>query len=156
MHGDVFKDGSRISATFKMELFSKIGNVTVYSQCTVALACCFGNSTIFTGKIKIGSKWPCLEGGINCDFLFLQIFENENYFVSLTFCFISKINYKNENWYYCSGIIVDFIFRGFIIRNNHQHMFWKMLRKCRKSSCERVLFLKKNKGWHKFILHNAT
>ena len=38
MHGDVFKDGSRISATFKMELFSKIGNVRVYSQCTVALA----------------------------------------------------------------------------------------------------------------------
>ena len=38
--------------------------------------------------------------------MFLHFFENANYFLapitfSLTFCFISKINYKNENWYHC-------------------------------------------------------
>ena len=122
MHGDVFKDGSRISATFKMELFSKIGNVRVYSQCTVALASV--TQPFLQAKLRLDRNDHALKAAFfNCDFLFLQIFENENYFVSLTFCFISKINYKNENWYYCSGIIVDFIFRGFIIRNNHQHMF---------------------------------
>ena len=37
--------------------------------------------------------------------MFLQFFENANFITpitfSLTFCFISKINYKNENWCYC-------------------------------------------------------
>ena len=54
VHGDVFKDGSSKSATFKMELFATIGNGRVYNQCTVVFACCYGNSTIFTDKVKTG------------------------------------------------------------------------------------------------------
>ena len=54
VHGDVFKGRSRNSATFKMELFATIGNGRVYNQWTVVFACCCSNSTIFTGKIKIG------------------------------------------------------------------------------------------------------
>ena len=54
VHGDVFRDGSRNSTTFKMELFATIGNGRVYNQWTVVFACCYGNSNIFTDKIKIG------------------------------------------------------------------------------------------------------
>ena len=54
MHGDVFKDGSRNSATFKMELFATIGNGKVYNQWIVIFTSGCNNSTIFTGKIKIG------------------------------------------------------------------------------------------------------
>ena len=54
VHGDVLKDGSKNSVTFKMQLFSTIGNGRLYNQWTVVSACCCGNSTIFTGKIKIG------------------------------------------------------------------------------------------------------
>ena len=32
MHGDIFKDGSRNSDTFKMELFATIGNGRVYNN----------------------------------------------------------------------------------------------------------------------------
>ena len=54
VHGHVFRDGSRNSATVKMELFATIGNGRVYNQWAVVFACCCGNSTTFTGKIKIG------------------------------------------------------------------------------------------------------
>ena len=54
VHGDVFQDGPRNSATFKMELFATIDNGRVYNQWTVAFTCCCGNSTIFAGKIEIG------------------------------------------------------------------------------------------------------
>ena len=53
VHNDIFKNGSRNSATYKMELFVITGNGRVYNQWTVLLACCCGNSSIFTGKIKI-------------------------------------------------------------------------------------------------------
>ena len=53
VHDEVFKDKSRNSGTFKMELFATIGNGRAYSQWTV-FACCYGNSTIFNAKIKIG------------------------------------------------------------------------------------------------------
>ena len=53
MHGDIFKDRSKNSASFKMDLFETVGNGTAYNQWTVAFACYCGNSTIFTGKIKI-------------------------------------------------------------------------------------------------------
>ena len=139
-----------------MELFATIGNGTVYKQWTIVFACCCGNSTIFTGKIKIRWKWPCFEGGIRYDFLFCRhvftFFQKHQLLsVSLTFCFISKSNYKNENWYHC-----QFHLRGFINRSNHQHMFWKMLliiTKYRKNSCEGVFLKKKKiKDWNKFIL----
>ena len=72
VHGDVFKDGSRNSAKFKMELFPAIGNGRACNQWTVLCVCCCDNSTIFTGKIKIRWKWPCLEGGIRYNFLFYR------------------------------------------------------------------------------------
>ena len=53
VHGNVFKDGSRNSAIFKMELFTTIGNGRVYNQWTVVFAYCCSNSTIPTDKIKI-------------------------------------------------------------------------------------------------------
>ena len=53
MNGNVFKDGSRNSATFKMELFAAIGNGRVCNHGQLLFACCCGNLTIFTGKIKV-------------------------------------------------------------------------------------------------------
>ena len=53
VHGDVCKDGPRDAATFKMELFARIGHDRVYDQWTVVFVCCSGNLIIFTGKIKI-------------------------------------------------------------------------------------------------------
>ena len=54
MHGSVFKDGSRNSAIFKLELFATIGNSKAYNQWTVVFACCCSKSTVSKGKIKIG------------------------------------------------------------------------------------------------------
>ena len=104
--GGIFKDRSKNSATFKVELFPTTGKGRIYNQWTVVIACCCIKSIVFTDKIKIGWKWPCLEGGIRYDFLFCRhVFtffrKCQLLSVSLTFCFISKINYKNENWYYC-------------------------------------------------------
>ena len=53
IHGEVFKDESKNSAIFKMELFAKIGTGRAYNEWTVFAHCC-GNSTMFNGKIKIG------------------------------------------------------------------------------------------------------
>ena len=139
VHDNTFKDGSRNSAPFKIELFETIGNGRVYIQWTVVFAYYCNNLIIFTAKIKTGWKWPCLEGSIRYDFLFCRhvftfFWKCQLLSVSLTFCFISKITKKK------TGIIVDFIFRGFINRSKHQHMFWKkLLIKCKKNSCERVL-----------------
>ena len=36
VHSEVFKDGSRNSAIFKMELFATIGNGRAYNQWTVS------------------------------------------------------------------------------------------------------------------------
>ena len=109
VHGNIFKDGSRNFATFKMELFAAVGNGRACNQWTVVFVCRCGNSTIFTGKIRIRWKWPCLEGGMRYNLLVCRhvftFFKNANYFhhiitFSLTFCFILKISYKNENWYH--------------------------------------------------------
>ena len=54
MHGGVFKDRSRNSAIFKIELFATIGNGRVYNQWIVVFAYGCSNLTIFTGKIKTG------------------------------------------------------------------------------------------------------
>ena len=104
VYGGVFKDGSWNSATFKMEFFATISNGRAYNQWTLVFACCYNNLTIFKGKIKIGWKWPCHEGCIRYAFLFWRhaftFFRKcQLLSVSLTSCFISKIDCKNENWY---------------------------------------------------------
>ena len=38
MLGDIFKDGYKNSATFKMELFAAIGNLRAYNQWIVVFA----------------------------------------------------------------------------------------------------------------------
>ena len=86
MHDDIFKNGSRNSTTFKMELFATVGNVRAYNQWMLVFAhCCGGKLTIVASKIKIGWKWSCLKGGIRNDFLFcgyvLHFFKNVNYFL---------------------------------------------------------------------------
>ena len=52
LHDGVCKDGPRNFATFKMELFAKIGDDRVYDQWTEVFVSCCSNSTIFTGKLK--------------------------------------------------------------------------------------------------------
>ena len=139
MHGEVFKNGSRNFAIFKMELFATIGNSRAYSQ-WVVFACCCHNLIFITGKIKIRWKWPCLEGGIRYIFLFWRhVF---TFFRKCQFLFHqNSVSFKKLITKMKTGIIVDFIFGGFINRSNHQHMFWKMLLiKCRKNICEGVLF----------------
>ena len=140
VHFNIVKDGSRNSAPFKMELCATICNDRVYNQWMVVFACCCSNSTIFTDKIKMEWKWSCLEGGIRYNFLFCRhvftfLWKSQLLSVLLTFFLFWILITKMK-----TGIIVDFIFPGFINRSNHQHMFWKMLIKCRKNSCERVLF----------------
>ena len=103
-HGEVLKDKSRNFAIFKMNLFAKTVNSRAYNQWTV-IACCCGNSTIFSGEIKIRWKWPCLEFGVRytvlfCRHVFTFFRKCQLLSVSLTLCFISKINYKNESWYH--------------------------------------------------------
>ena len=114
VHGDVFKDGSRTSATFKMGLFAAIGNDRAYKQLTVVFACCCGNPTLFACKIKIVWKWPCFEGCIRHVFLFCRhaftfFLKLKFLLVLLTFCFISKVKYKNENRYHCWFHVPKFI-----------------------------------------------
>lgn len=104
----------RNSATFKMEVFATIGNgrklesFSFWWACKqwAVFACCCGNLTIYKGKIKIGWRWSCLEGGLRCALLFCRnIFpffrKNQLLFVPLTFCLDSKTNYKNEKRYHC-------------------------------------------------------
>ena len=142
----------RNSATFKMEVFATIGNGRklesyfirwVFKQWTVC-ACCWGNLAIFTSKIKIGWKWPRLEGGPRYTLLFCRhvltfFFQKANYSLfHLNSVSIRKLITKMK-----TGIIVDFIFLGSTNRSNHQHVFWKMLLiKWRENSCEGVIFKK--------------
>ena len=152
MHGNVFKDRSRNFATFKMELFATIDYGRVYNQYTIVFACCCSNLIIFTGKIKIGWKWPCLEGGIRHDFLFCRhvfTFFQKRQLLCSTICFISKINYKNENWYHYRFHLPVFYwhkqpFNTYILKD--------VVNKMQEKQLWRSYFLKKNKDWNKFIL----
>ena len=145
MHGNVFKDRPRNSATFKMELFATIGNGRVYNQRAVVFACCCSNSTIFTGKFKMKWKWPSFESAIRHNLFIwyvLTFFRKRQLLsVSLTFCFISKNNYKNENWYHCWFHPPGFVLTERTINICSEKM---LLIKYEKSSGEGV-FLKKNK-----------
>ena len=62
-------------------------------------------------KLKSDKNGYALEGAsntISCFVdMFLHSFENTDYF-SLRFCFILKINYKNENWYNCRFHLLGF------------------------------------------------
>ena len=91
VHGNVFKDRSRNSVTFKMELFATIGNGRAYNQWTVVFACCCGNSTMFKGKIKIGENGHALKAASDTLSCFVDMFET-----SITFCF-TNILFHFEN-----------------------------------------------------------
>ena len=54
VHGNIFRDRSQNSASFKMKSSLQLSNGKVYNQWTVVLAFCCSNLTIFTCKIKIG------------------------------------------------------------------------------------------------------
>ena len=94
VHGDFFKDGSRNSATFKMELFATIGNSKVYNQSTVVLASGCSNSTIFTGKIKIDENGHALKASDKISYfvdMFLHFLK-----MPITFCFTNILfQFKN-------------------------------------------------------------
>ena len=142
-HGNVFKERSQNSATFKIELFVIIGNGRVYNQWTVVSACCWGNSTIFTSKIKIRWKWSCLEGGIRSNFLFCRYLftffrKYQLLSVSLPFCFILKINFKNGNWYHCQIHLLKFYQQ----KQPSTNALKNVVNKTQKFSCEVVLFKK--------------
>ena len=134
VHGDVFKDGSKNSCTFKMELFATISNARVYNQWTVVFACCCGKSTIFTGKIKIG--WKSLK--VSFVDMFLHFFENANYFMFHQHYVLFRKLITNIK----TDIIVDFIFRV-LLTEATIHMFWKMLIKCRETVVRKFFFKKK-------------
>ena len=142
VHGKVFKDESRNSPIFKMEPFAIIGNGSAYNQWTVLASCC-GHSTIFNGKIIIGWKWLGFECGIRHTSLFCRhastfFWKHQLLSVSLTFCFISKINYKNENWYHSRFHLLARVSLTEVTINICSEKM--LLIKCRKNICEEVLF----------------
>ena len=77
VHGNVFKDRSRNSATFKMELFATIGNIKVYNQWAVVFACCCGNSAFCT-RLKLDENdraFKAASNTISCSVdMFLHFF----------------------------------------------------------------------------------
>ena len=81
MHGNVFKDGYRNSATFKFELFATIGNDRAYNQWTIVFSCCCVNLT----KLKSdenGHGLKVVSDTLSCfEDRFLHFLENVNYFL---------------------------------------------------------------------------
>lgn len=86
MHDNIFKDRTKNSATFKMELIAKIGNGRVYNQRTVVFVCYCGNSPSLKAKLKLDENEHGLKVAsymISCFVdMFLRFFE-----MSITFCF---------------------------------------------------------------------
>ena len=108
--GELSKWGVLTVCRFKGGLAKKRGGWYLSAHYEY-FACCCSNLTIFTGKIKIRWKWPCLAASIRDNFLltcFDIFWKCQLLSVSLTFCFISKINYKNENWYHCRCHLLGF------------------------------------------------
>ena len=108
------------------------------------------NSTIFSSKIKIRWKWPCLEGSTRYDFLFCRhvfIFFQKRQLLSasLTFCFILKINYKNETWYHYQFHLLGFYKQ----KQLSTHFLKNVAHKMQEKQLWRR-FLWKNKDWNKF------
>ena len=91
MHGHVCKDRSRNSATFKMELLARIGNDRVYNMVYVAAV----TGPSLQAKLKSDENGYVLK--LAPDNTHLYICSKTPISVSILFCFISKINYKNEN-----------------------------------------------------------
>ena len=128
-------------ATFRMELFVTIGNGRVYNQWTVLFACCCCNATIIAGRIKIGWKWPWLEGGIRYDFLFCR-----NIFLKtpITFC-SSNFLFHFENLLQKWKLVPLSISSSEVLLteatiNICSEKF--LLIECSKNSCNGVIFLK--------------
>ena len=92
MHGNVFKDGSRNSATFK-----------VYNNGQLYLHVAAVTQPSLQGKLKSDENGHVLKVASDilfCRHVFTFFWKCQFLSVSLTFCFIPKINYKNENWYH--------------------------------------------------------
>ena len=90
-HGNVCKDTSTNSATFKMELFARIANDRVYNSVYVAAV----TQPSLQAKLKSDENGHVLKAA--SDKTCFYIFSKAPIFASVIFCFISKINYKNEN-----------------------------------------------------------
>ena len=84
MHGHICKDRSKNSATFKMELFARIGNDRVYNRVYVAVV----TRPSLQAKLKSDENGHVLEAA--SDKTFLHFFENTN------FCF-NNILFHFEN-----------------------------------------------------------
>ena len=121
-----------------MEIFAAISSNEAYNQQDLHVT--MVNRSFLLEKLKSDGNDQCLKGSIRYTFLFCRdafTFLRKHWLlsVSLTFCFITKINYKNE-----TGIIANFIFWSFINSRNHQDMFWKMLKRWTVCSCQLLLF----------------
>ena len=130
------KKGAKFWNNKKNDWFShQTGWVFVRNDVFKDWSCCCANSTIFTGKNGYALKAASDTISYFVD-MFLHFFRKcQLLSVSLTFCFISKINYKNENWYHCWFHLIN--------RSNHQHMSWNMLLiKCRKKMWRSSFFKK--------------
>ena len=95
VHGHICKGRSRNSATFKMEDFARIGNDRVYNRVYFAVV----TQPSLHAKLKFDENGHVLKAA--SDKTCFYIFSKMSISVSITFCFISKINYKNGNWYHC-------------------------------------------------------
>ena len=91
VYGDSCKDKSRNSVTFKMELFARIGEDGVYVAAVTQPS--------LQAKLKSDEYGHVLK--VASDKTQFYIFLKMPISVSVTFCFILKINYRNENWYLC-------------------------------------------------------
>ena len=82
VHGDVFKDRSRNSATFKMELNVIIGNGRVYNQWAMYLHVAAVTQPSLQAKLKSDENGHALKAAsdtISCFVdMFLHFFENTN------------------------------------------------------------------------------
>ena len=100
MHGKVFKDGSRNSGIFKLELFATIGNGGAYNQWTVALHVAAVSRQSLKAKLKSDENGHALKAAsdtISCFVdMFLHFFENTNYFHNTNY-FLAEILFHFEN-----------------------------------------------------------
>ena len=85
MHGDVFKEGSRNSATFKMELFATIGIVGFTTNGQQCLHVATVTQPSLQAKLKSDENGHALKAASDTTSYFvdmsLHFFENAEYFL---------------------------------------------------------------------------